>query len=139
MLIKHRFFALFCILICGTLVDPVIRRQVIHPPVCFTDMIVYCILYYFQSFCMRRLNEAEIGFLPSESLIDLVMIREPVSVISAEFARRLFLQRHIVLYYRAKPDGGYAEPTDIVQVVDDPLQVAAVARQRVFAVTDGIA
>src|SRR6185312_16657076 len=108
MRIKHRFFPVVGILVCGPLIDPVIRRQVIHPPVCFTDMIVYGVLYDLQSFCMRRLNEAEIGFLPSELLIDLIMIREPVSVISAEFARRLFLQRHIVLYYRAKPDGGYA-------------------------------
>ena len=68
---------------------------------------------------MREVDEVLELLVRAEAAVNLVVIRDGVAVVRTA--------GHVVLLRGVEPDGGHAQVGDVVQVLFDALQVAAVA------------
>ena len=110
----------------ATVVDPVLGGQVVHPRVLGPAVVHDHVHDELEAVFAGGIGEPEIFLVGAEARIDPVVIGGGVAVIGP--------LRLVVLEQRIEPDGGVAHVGEVVEVVRDAGQVAAVPSMVVFAV-----
>ena len=110
----------------GELVYPVPERQVFHPPVARAAVVGDDVHNHLQPVLVGFADELPIQFVRAEPGVYAVVVAAGVAVV------RTF--GFVVQQQRRGPYGRGAQPCDVIQVVDHPLQVAPVAAEEGAAV-----
>ena len=97
-------------------IEPVFRRQVLHPPVAAAAMVEDHVHDDLHAACVGLVDEVDVLFHRAETRVDVIVIGDGIAVVGAGG----------VLLDRVEPDGRDAEVLDVVQVVHHALDVAAV-------------
>ena len=108
------------------IIDPGLRGQVLHPPMSSAAMIGHHVHDDLQPLVVSLLNESPVEFVGSVAGIDEIIVGAGIAVIG------VFL--FVVQKQRCRPDGGGAKADQVVEVVDDALDVAAVTAAEVLGV-----
>ena len=101
------------------LVDPVLIRQIFHPPVCAAAMVRHHVHQNLQPFLVCLCNHVCIECIGAVARINMVVIGASVAVV-----RPCFL---VIAEHRRRPDCGTTEFGDMVKTIDDTLNIASPA------------
>ena len=102
----------------GTVVDPVGGRRIPHPPVADAAVVGNQVHDDAHAALPRLRREFPVQVVVAEAGIDPVVVRRGIAVVGEG--------RLVVLEDGIEPDLGVAHVGDVVEMVDDALQVAAV-------------
>ena len=100
-------------------VEPVVRRAVLEQVVLAAAVVENHVHHHLQPALVRAVHELLELLVRAEAAVYLVVIRDGIAVVGAV--------GHVVLLRGVEPDGRHAQVGDVVQVLPDALQVAAVA------------
>ena len=96
-------------------IEPVVRWQVLHPPVPGSDVIEDLVHDQPEAALAHGLRKLSVLFIAAEARVDGIEVRDGVAVIRPD--------GHRALEHGVQPHGRETHVGDIVQVVGNPLQV----------------
>ena len=99
------------------LMEPIVRRQVFHPPMLYATMIWHNIHYQFQTMHMTRIGQTFVVVVHTETRVDFVIIGAGVMMIR--------ITRIVVVEQRRRPQRRRAEVGNVPQMVDNSLNITA--------------
>ena len=111
---------------CRMLVDPVLERQVVEPPVSGTAVVGYDVLNKLDALLMSGGHQRAVQFVGAVAGVDLIVVRAGIAVVG--------IGRLVVEGDGRRPYGGDAEVGQIVQMIHDALEVTAVTSAGELAV-----
>ena len=106
---------------CRVLVNPVVVRQIVHPPVCRATMVRHNIHNDFQTFVMGCVDECAVQFVATVARVDMIVVGAGVAVVG--------LRGFVVQQQRRAPNGCGTQRFDGVQVVNYTLEVSAMTAE----------
>ena len=106
------------------IVDPGLGREVLHPPVGGAAMVRHHIHQHFQPLAVGLVHERAVEFVGAVAGIDAVIVGTGVAVVGIGLL--------VVEEQRRRPDGRGAQAGNVVEVVDDALDVAAVGAAEIL-------
>ena len=112
------------------IVEPVGRRHVHHPGMLESAVVENHVHHHLQSLFMSVGNEPAVVFVGSEPWVHLIVVCRGISVVCALFA----VVGRVVLKHRSEPQCRYSQLVEIVQMLANALQVAAMTEARFVAV-----
>ena len=124
--IKVHLFNVTGFYILVQVVKPILAGNVFHPYVIAAAVIKNHIHHHTHTLCMRLVNQAHIILVSTETRIHTVIIRCGITVIRTTL--------HIVFENRIQPDGSHPQILNIVQMLFDTGQVAAMTCTRIVTV-----
>ena len=105
---------------------PVMERRFLHPPVLGAAVVGDNVHNHLEAFLVALLNKLTVQLIIAEAGVDVIVVGASIAVVT--------LPVLIIQEERRAPDGRSAQVGHIVQVVDDALEVAAVAGHGILAV-----
>src|SRR5512137_1077458 len=96
------------------------------------NMVVDGILYHFHSAGMKLITKLLVAIISAKAFIDLVMIGEPVAMVTGHAVAPLAHFGHIVFDNRCQPQRRNTQLAEIIQVIFDPLEVSSMTGEFVF-------
>ena len=104
---------------CVLEIEPVRRRQIIHPPVPAADMVQDLIHDQADAVRSHTRGQRDELLIAAEAGVNAVMVRRQVTVVG--------IDRHVAFEKGAQPDRRKSHAVDVVQAVCNALQVTAMA------------
>src|SRR5450755_4999640 len=101
-------------------------------------MVINSILDYFQSAFMHGRYQFQVRCTAAHSSVYLIVVSEPISMVSAHHTGGFLLQSHIIFNNRCQPDRGCSKLLYIVEMVEHALQITTMTGERVFAICNCI-
>ena len=103
-------------------VQPILRRHVLSPRMLKTTVIEDHVHHDLQSLLVGLVAEQFVVLVRAEARIHLVVVCRGVAVISGKAVLRVW---RVVLQHGREPQGRHAELFEVVQVLTDAVQIAA--------------
>ena len=105
---------------------PVLERGVLHPPVRRAAVVGDNVHNHLEAFLVRLGHKGLVVLVVAKSRVDMIIVGAGIAVVA--------LARLVVQQERGAPDSRSAQIGNIIQVVDEALDVAAVTGHRVLPV-----
>ena len=112
-------------------VQPVLRRRVQRPGVLETAVVEDHIHHHLQALGMGLVYQTAVVGISTETGVDAVVVRRGVAVIGGV---ALLVVRRVVLKDGRQPEGCHAKIAEIVQMLTDAVQIAAMPQRGLCAV-----
>ena len=112
-------------------VQPVLRRHILRPGVLKAAVVEDHVHHHLQPFLMSLVAETAVVFVGAEAGIHAIVVGCGIAVIGRVAVLGVW---RVVLKHRRQPEGGHTEFLEVVQMLADAVQVAAMPQRGFRAV-----